>query len=379
MVYDYLIVGAGLSGTMLARNLAESDFKILLLEKNNHIDGCCYDETDAQGIVVHRYGAHIVHTNFKDVWQFLSRFTKWRDYEHEVLCCVDGSYIPIPFNFHSLIKVFNGRALPIQDMLIQKYRWKTKISILDLMNSKETLLKDVGDYIYQKIFKNYTIKQWGMEPYEISTEVIRRVPVYTDYDNRYFTDTYQGIPQDGYTPMTQAMLLHPNIELRLQTSFESVCVFEDGKITLQGRPFDGMLIYTGPLDKLFQYKFGYLPYRSLKFEFESLKTDHYQPKAVINYPNDYDYTRIIEFKHLTGQQCRGTAICREYPQAFEPTVNEPFYSLMTTRSRQAYDAYATEAKRFDNLILAGRLADFRYYDMDDAVNNALDLAGTLTS
>ncbi len=379
MCYDYLIVGAGLSGSVFARMLAQANQKVLILEKRDHIGGNCFDRVDSAGVMIQQYGAHIFHTDFEDVWEYLSRFTHWRNYQHEVLCYVDGEYIPIPFNFHSLDAAFDGKASTIQDLLVREYGKKVKLSVLDILDSHEPLLRGLGNYVYEKIFKNYTLKQWGVKPNEISPDVIARVPVYTDHDNRYFTDAYQGIPLEGYTAMIRALLSHPNIKLRLNTPFESMCEFKDGKISLEGRCFGGTLIYTGPTDTLFGYKFGRLPYRSLRFEFKTHQTEYYQRKAVINYPNDHAYTRIIEAKYLTGQQCPNTTICREYPQPYQPQENEPYYPLSTVESRNAYKLYAAEAAQFDNLILAGRLAEFRYYDMDDAVKNALDASRKLIS
>jgi UDP-galactopyranose mutase len=322
--------------------------------------------------MTHPYGAHIFHTDFENVWNYLSRFTKWRKYEHEVLAFVDGDYIPIPFNFNSLEKVFKENSSSLKESFIQKYGLKAKISILEIINEDTEDLRRVGSYIYEKIFKNYTMKQWGLKPDEISPDVISRVPVYTDYDNRYFTDAYQGIPKDGYAAMFKNILSHSNIEVNLNTSFESICEFEDGKIFLDGTRFNGILIYTGQVDTLLKYTFDQLPYRSLRFEFETLDRDYYQERAVINYPNDYAYTRIVESKHMTGQKCPNTTICREYPQVHISQENEPYYPISTPDSLEQYELYAAEAAQYDNLVLAGRLAEYRYYDMDDAVNNALE-------
>lgn len=377
MRYDYVVVGAGLSGAVLARNLAEHGKKIVLFEKRNHIGGNCFDTVDPAGVMVQRYGAHIFHTDFEDVWDFLSRFTQWREYVHEVLCYVDDNYLPVPFNFNSVEKVFASEADSIKAAFVQKYGTQAKISVLEIVNEEHPALRMVADFVYEKIFKNYTIKQWGLKPDDISPDIISRVPVHTNYDNRYFTDAYQAIPQDGYTAMIGNMLSHPNIEVNLNTPFGSLCRFEEGKITINGDRFSGKLIYTGQTDTLFKYKYGYLPYRSLKFDFETLNQPCYQSRAVINFPNEHAYTRIIESKHLTGQECSNTTICREYPQSYLPRKNEPYYPVSTSESRQQYELYAAEAKKYDNLVLAGRLAEYRYYDMDDAVKNALETAGNL--
>jgi UDP-galactopyranose mutase len=377
MLYDYLIVGAGLSGSVIARVLAEAGGKTLLCEKRRHIGGNCFDVIDPAGVRIQPYGAHIFHTDHEEVWRFLSRFTQWRPYQHEVLSYIDGRYIPVPFNFHSLEAAFDGRAPEIQDLLIRKYGSKAKVSILTLLDDNEPLLRELSSYIYDKQFKNYTLKQWGLSPRELSPEVVARVPVYIDYDNRYFTDACQGIPQEGYTAMIQSLLSHPNIEVKLNTPFDSIGRFTNGQITLNGRPFHGKLIYTGPADALFGYQFGPLPYRSLRFEFETLSRAFYQARAVVNYPNDHAFTRIIEFKHMTGQVCPNTTIGREYPEPFDSRNNEPFYPLKTDASERQYRQYAARAEAYDNLVLAGRLAEFRYYDMDDAVGNALQTARKL--
>ncbi len=377
MKYDYIVVGAGLSGVVLARSLAESGKRILLLEKRNHIGGNCYDVVDSAGVMIHRYGAHIFHTDCEEVWNYLLRFTRWRKYVHEVLCCVDDNYFPIPFNFNSLKKVFAKDAPSIKEILIQKYGTKTKIPVLEIVNEQHPALKRVAKFVYEKIFKNYTIKQWGLKPEDISADIVSRVPVYTDYDNRYFTDTYQAVPKNGYTAMIKKMLSHPAIEVKLNTPFDSLCRFDEGKITIDSERFSGKLVYTGQTDALFKYKYGYLPYRSLKFDFKTLNQDYYQSKAVINFPNEHAYTRIIESKHITGQKCSNTTICWEYPQAYISGKNEPYYPISTNESQERYRLYAAEAKKCDNLILSGRLAEYKYYNMDDAVKNALEVARNL--
>ncbi|HOL30525.1 MAG TPA: UDP-galactopyranose mutase [Anaerohalosphaeraceae bacterium] len=377
MNYDYLIVGAGLSGAVFAQTLAQAGHKVLILEKRSHIGGNCFDCVDTAGVMIHRYGAHIFHTEFEDVWQYLSGFTRWRPYSHRVVCFVEGRYIPIPFNYYSLQEAFDGKAAAIQCLLEQKYGRQTKLSVLDILHSQEPMLGNLAVYIYDKIFKNYTAKQWGIRVDEISPDVIARVPIYTDYDNRYFTDTYQAVPADGYTAMIQALLSDPHIELRLNTPFESVCQFTDGIIRLDGQRFNGILIYTGRPDALFGYRFGLLPYRSVHFEFETFAQSYYQHAPVINYPNDYNYTRIVEFKYLTGQKCPNTTICREYPRPCQTQADEPYYPILTPASVRLYQLYAEQARQYDNLILAGRLGRFQYVDMDDAVKNALDAARTL--
>ncbi|MHC4843871.1 MAG: UDP-galactopyranose mutase [Planctomycetota bacterium] len=372
MAYDYIVVGAGFSGAVFARTLAESGKNILLLEERGHIGGNSFDMINSSGVIIHPYGAHIFHTDFENAWNYLSRFTKWRKYEHEVLAFVDGDYIPIPFNFNSLEKVFKEDSSSLKESFIQKYGLKSKISILEIIKEDSEDLRLVGSYIYEKIFKNYTMKQWGLKPDEISPDVISRVPVYTGYDNRYFTDTYQGIPKDGYATMFKNILSHPKIEVHLNTSFNSIGEFKKGKILLDGTRFNGILIYTGQVDILLKYKFGQLPYRSLRLEFETLDQNYYQQRAVINYPNDYEYTRIIESKHITNQKCCNTTICREYPQPHVSKENEPYYPISTSDSTEQYELYAAEAAQYDNLLLAGRLAEYKYYDMDDAINNALE-------
>ena len=377
MSYNYLVVGAGLTGAVFAQILAEAGQKVLVLEQRDHIGGNCFDIIDSTGVMTHKYGAHIFHTDCEDVWNYLSRFTEWREYAHEVLAFVDNDFIPIPFNFNTLLQVFPEIAPFVKEKFVKAYGLKRKISILDLLEQQDPDLRNIGTYVYDKIFKNYTYKQWGLKPDQISPDVIARVPIYTDHDNRYFTDTYQGIPETGYTVMIETMLSNPNIELQLNTSFEEICKFKNGKILLNNRYFAGKLIYTGPTDMLFQYEFDHLPYRSLRFEFESLEQIFYQPKAVVNYPNDHEFTRIVEAKHMTGQDCSTTTICREYPQAHLPRKNEPYYPLFTDDSKRQFEQYSHLADKYHNLILAGRLAEYRYYDMDDAVKNALEKARKL--
>jgi UDP-galactopyranose mutase len=292
---------------------------------------------------------------------------------------VDGQKIPIPFNLNSLNMVFpRSLAASLERKLIDKYGFDVKIPILDLIKEEDQELKYLADYIYKKVFVNYTSKQWGCSPDEISPEVTARVPVFISRDDRYFQDSYQAIPKQGYTQLFSNMLNHENIKIMLNTDCKDVLSFDSdsGEVNLFGQPFSGDFIYTGMIDELFDWKFGELPYRSLQFEFEHLKQDFYQQATTENYPDNYDFTRITEFKRMSGQEIQGTTIVREYPQDYDRTdegKNTPYYPVLNDDNGQRYNQYFELSQKFNNLTLVGRLAEYRYYDMDDIVARSLEV------
>lgn len=377
MKYDYVVVGAGFAGATIAERIASQlNKKVLVIEKRNHIGGNCFDYKDKNGIIVHKYGPHIFHTNYKDVFDYLSNFTEWRMYYHEVLAFVDGKKIPIPFNFNSLYMAFSESiAKRIEGKLLSKYQYNSKVPILELKQENDKDLKSLADYIYEKIFLNYTIKQWGMKPEEIAPEVTARVPVFIGKANRYFQDKYQAVPKEGYAQIFERMLSSPNIEVTLNTDFKEMINldFKDKKIFLSGQEFKGRVIFTGMIDELFEYKFGELPYRSLDLEFETLKTEYFQEIATVNYPNDNDFTRITEFKHIHPINTSRTVILKEYPKKCVVGKDIPYYPIFTKGNQEKYNKYKELTKGFENLILIGRLAEFRYYDMDDILKRAMEL------
>lgn len=377
-MYDCIIVGAGIAGATVARKLAEeSNKKVLVLERRNHIGGNCYDKPDDHGILIHEYGPHIFHTGDEGVREFLSRFTKWYDFGHEVVAKVGDQLIPVPFNLNTLHMVYDKeKAERLEKKLIEEYGLDSRVPIMKLRESTDADVREIADYVYKNVFLYYTMKQWGQTPEEISPEVTGRVPVVISYDNRYFKDKYQSVPVDGFTPMFAAMLDHPNIEVRTGVDCSDVLDFEDGKIYFEKAEFTGDLVYTGALDELFDCKFGRLPYRSLNFQFEHLAQDSFQDHSVVNYTVSEDFTRITEFKFLTGQKdTDGTTIVREYPFAYTGAEGEiPYYAILNAENEALYEKYRLLTEDFDKFHLLGRLAEYKYYNIDAMCRKAMELA-----
>lgn len=374
-MWDFVIIGAGLAGSVLAERIASQlNKKVLIVEKRHHVGGNCYDSYDPNGILVHNYGPHIFHTKIAKVWDYLSQFTRWNEYQHRVLGFVDGQKIPIPFNLNSLYIIFpNLVAKKLEEKLIMYFGYNKKIPILKLRQIEDTELNFLADYVYEKIFLNYTFKQWGVKPEELDPYVTGRVPIYISRDNRYFQDRFQGIPVDGYTTLFQKMLEHPNINILLKTDFKEILNIDLdlSKIVLMGKEFNGKIIYTGPIDYFFDYKYGKLPYRSLHFDFHNINAEFFQEVGTVNYPNDYHFTRITEFKFMTSQKSPTTTIVKEYPQKYIPGVNIPYYPIKNTNNQQLYRLYKSETNRLPNVFFVGRLAEYQYYDMDAVVSKAL--------
>ena len=376
-MYDTIIVGSGCAGATVARKFADAGKKVLVLERRGHIAGNCYDEKDKIGVMIHRYGPHIFHTNNKEVVDFLSRFTKWHKYEHEVLARVNGEYIPVPFNLNTLYMVYDEkRAAEIEKKLIDTYGECNKVPIMKLRENNDADIREVAEYVYNNIFLKYTMKQWGQTPSEVDQSVTARVPVVISYDNRYFHDTYQMMPEDGFTAMFKNMLDSDNIEVRLNTDAKEILQIKDNKIYFEGQEYTGQVFYTGQTDELFDYEYGHLPYRSLNFEFESYDNmEYYQPKAVINYTVDEDYTRITEFKHLLGQRLDGTTIIKEYSVPYEGKKEQiPYYSIINEENLNKYRMYKERADKITNLHLVGRLAEYKYYNIDAIIARALEVS-----
>lgn len=361
MRYEYVIVGAGLAGLTMAERIAnELGKKVLVIEKRSHIGGNIYDSYNEDGILIHNYGPHIFHTNDKEVYDYLSKFTKWNDFWHRVLTYVDGNLIPMPITLETINKLYNTNftADEMEDFLKKK-----AVSIPEIKTSKDVALSKVGEEIYAKFFENYTKKQWGLDPALIDTSVISRIPVRFNRDTRYFTNKYQGMPKYGYTKMCEAMVANPNIKLLLNTDYKEV---------IQDLEYD-TLIYTGPTDYYYDYEFGKMAYRSIDFVFETHDVAEYQEAPVVNYPNDYDFTRITEFKKLTGQKHEKTTILKEFPKS----EGEPYYPFPTKEYKEQFAKYAEKMKQETNVYFIGRLAEYRYYDMDAVVRSALNLFETL--
>jgi len=362
-----LIVGAGLTGIVLAERFAADGRQVLIIDKRTHIGGNCYDFKDKNGILVKKYGPHIFHTDYEDVWDHLSKFTEWVPYRHEVVSFVDGNFIPMPFNLNTLYKAFPADvANSLEKKLIDCFGFGQKIPILELRDSKEKEIKDLANFIYEKMFLNYTRKQWGLKLEDIDPAVSGRVPIVIRRDNSYFPDKYQGIPGQGYTKMFKKMLKNKNIQVSLNTDYKKV----------KNKLKYSTLFYTGPIDEFFGYKFGRLEYRRLKIKFKTLKQEEYQPRAVVNYPNDFDFTRVTEFKKFLGQKNKKTTIGFEYPGEKGFMV----WPVLTEKNKEIFQKYWQEAEKLKekNVFFIGRLAEYKYYDMDDIVKNSLDLYNKIT-
>ncbi len=354
-MFDYLIVGAGFAGSVIAERLAsQSGKKVLICDRRNHIGGNAYDHYNDAGILVHRYGPHIFHTNSRDVFDYLSNFTAWRPYEHRVLASVDGLLLPIPINLDTINKLYGLKltAFQVEEFFASVAEQKDYIR-----TSEDVVVSKVGRELYEKFFRNYTRKQWGMDPSELDKSVTARVPTRTNRDDRYFTDTYQAMPLHGFTRMFENMLTHPNIKVMLNVDYREI-----QKVI----PYRE-IVYTGPVDEFFDYRFGKLPYRSLEFKHETHDKPLFQSAPVINYPNEHAYTRVTEFKYLTGQEHLKTSIVYELPQA----EGDPYYPVPRPENAEIYKKYKAIADATPNVHFVGRLATYKYYNMDQVVAQAL--------
>jgi UDP-galactopyranose mutase len=356
-MFDYLVVGAGFAGSVIAERLAAgSNKKVLVVESRHHIGGNTYDHYNDDGILVHKYGPHIFHTNSKEVYDYLSRFTAWRPYEHRVLASVDGMLVPIPINLNTINQLYGMHlsSPEVEAFLASRAEKKDRI-----ITSEDVVISKVGKELYEKFFKEYTRKQWGLDPSELDASVAARIPTRNNCDNRYFTDRFQSMPLHGYTRLFENMLSHPNIKVMLGTDYKDI----EGEI-----PFKKM-IYTGPIDYFFDYCYGKLPYRSIEFRFETLEMDHYQPTGTVNYPNEHPYTRVTEFRYLTGQKHAKTTVVFEYPQP----EGDPYYPVPRPENAELYKKYHLLANASPNVFFTGRLATYKYYNMDQVVAQSLTL------
>ena len=354
-MFDYLIVGAGFAGSVLAERLAsQAGAKVLICDKRPHIGGNAYDHHDDRGLLVHKYGPHIFHTSSARVFEYLSLFTQWRPYEHRVLASVDGKLLPFPINVDTVNRLY-GLSLTPDDAAA--YFAMLAEPIKHARTSEEAVVGKIGRELYTKFFRNYTRKQWGLDPSELDAAVAARVPARTNHDDRYFTDEYQSMPRHGYTRLFENMLDHRNISIELNSDYRDVAREIDYR----------ELIYTGPIDSFFDFRYGKLPYRSIDFKFETHARRQFQPAAVINYPNDHAYTRITEFKYLTGQSHHETSIVYEFPTA----DGDPYYPIPRPENAELYQKYKTLADVAANVRFVGRLATYRYYNMDQVVGQSL--------
>lgn len=361
-MFDYLIVGAGFAGSVLAERLAcGSNQKVLIIDRRPHIGGNAYDCYDDAGILIHKYGPHIFHTNSREVFEYLSRFTKWRPYQHRVLASVDGQLVPIPINLDTINKLY---GLNLSSFEVEKFFDSVAEPCEQIRTSEDVVVSKVGRELYEKFFRNYTRKQWGMDPSELDASVTSRVPTRTNRDDRYFTDSFQAMPLHGYTRMFERMLNHTNIKIMLNTDYHDI---EDVI------PFREM-IYTGPVDEFFDFRYGKLPYRSLRFQHETLHTPVLQPVAVVNYPNEQPWTRITEYKHLTGQEHPKTSVTYEFPC----DDGDPYYPVPRPENAELYRQYKALADETPAVHFVGRLATYKYYNMDQVVAQALTTYAKIT-
>jgi UDP-galactopyranose mutase len=356
-MFDFLVIGAGFAGAVIAERLAsQCDKKVLIIDKRNHIGGNTFDFYNKDGILVHKYGPHIFHTNSKDVFEYLGQFTGWRPYEHRVLASVDGMLVPIPINLNTINTLY-GLNLSSSD--VEGFLQSKAIAKEPVVTSEDVVLGKIGKELYEKFFKGYTRKQWALDPSELDASVAARIPTRSNRDNRYFCDTYQAMPLHGYTRLFEKMLSHPNIKVMLNTDYKEI----EGLI-----PFRKM-VYTGPIDYYFDYCYGKLPYRSIDFKFETIEAECFQSTGTINYPNEHLYTRVTEFKYLTGQKHPKTTVVYEYPTA----EGDPYYPVPRPENAEVYLKYKALADKCTNTFFTGRLATYKYYNMDQVVAQSLTL------
>jgi UDP-galactopyranose mutase len=362
-MFDYLIVGAGFAGAVMAERLASCENKkVLLVESRHHIGGNTYDYYNDEGILVHKYGPHIFHTNSREVYDYLGQFTAWRPYEHRVLASVDGMLVPIPINLNTINQLY---GLQLSSSEVADFLQARAVEKIRIVTSEDVVISKVGKELYTKFFKGYTRKQWGLDPSELDASVAARIPVRHNRDDRYFTDTYQAMPLFGYTRMFENMLSHPNIKVMLGTDYKEI----EKEI-----PYDKM-IYTGPVDYYFDYCYGKLPYRSIDFKFQTMETPCFQRVGTINYPNEHPYTRVTEFKYLTGQQHNKTTVVYEFPQE----EGDPYYPVPRPENAELYKKYQLLANTLPKVFFTGRLATYKYYNMDQVVAQSLALYKKISS
>ncbi len=355
-MFDYLIVGAGFAGSVLAERLASEGMKVLIIDQRNHIGGNAYDCYNDDGILIHKYGPHIFHTNSREVFDYLGNFTEWRTYEHHVLGSVDGQLVPIPINLNTINKLY---GLNLCSDEVEDFFAKRAVPVDRVKTSEDVVISKVGKELYEKFFRGYTRKMWDLDPSELDASVTARVPTRTNKDGRYFTDTYQAMPLHGYTKMFEKMLSHPNIKIMLNVDYKEI------KEVIPHRN----LIYTGPIDSYFNYCYGKLPYRSLEFKFETVDAEYFQPTGTVNYPNDQPYTRITDFKYVTGQKHPRTAIVYEFPKA----EGDPYYPVPRPENAELYKKYQSLGEAQPNVYFTGRLGTYKYYNMDQVVAQSLTL------
>lgn len=372
---EHIVIGCGLTGTVIARHLAEKGEKVVIWERRNHIGGNMYDYIDENGICVHKYGPHVFHTYQKELMEYMMRFGTWVDFP--ITCRVEmlGKVTPSPFNYQTIDDYYEkDKATQIKRELEKEFPSRDKVTILEMLNSSNSIVREYADFLFEHDYSLYTAKQWGIDPSKVDPSVLARVPVLLSYKDGYFDDTYQKVPIDGYTAWFKDMLNHKNIEVELSCNALDHIEIQNNNIYLDGQRYDGKLYYTGPIDELLHCKYGSLPYRSLKFEWKTEQCKRYQDGALVAHPEASGFTRITEYSHFPQKSLKGvTSLAYEYPLAYqEGKKNEPYYPVNNTKSVELYAKYFEELKSIDNLVLCGRLADYKYYNMDQCLKRALD-------
>lgn len=374
----YIIVGAGLTGAVIARHLAEKGNEVTVVDRRSHIAGNIYDCKNEDGLLVQKYGPHIFHTNNSRVYEYIKKYGEWDDFYLECMVFMNGKFTPSPFNFQTIDDYFsNEKALEIKEHIKKRYGDAEKTTIVEMLGSDDAIIKEYAQFLYDNDYSLYTAKQWGISPKEIDVSVLKRVPVLFSYKTGYFSDKYQCMPKKGFTDFISNILNHKNIILRLNTDALKMLSIVDGQLLINNERTETTVIYTGAADELLKCKYGVLPYRSLKFEYKTVLSDSYQTAPVVAYPQADGYTRITEYSKLPPQKTNGkTVIALEYPQPYTDGT-EPYYPIPTEKSRNLYGQYKTELSKIPNLILCGRLGDFKYYNMDQAIERAFEICDAL--
>ncbi len=358
---DVLVVGAGFAGAVIAERLASAGREVLVIDRRDHLTGNAYDHPDSHGVLVHRYGPHLFHTNSDAVFEYLSRFTEWRPYEHHVLASLDGRLYPLPINQQTINQLY---GLNLDEAGVERFLAGVREQRSPVLTSEDVVLNAVGRDLCDKIFRGYTRKQWGLELADLSSSVLARIPTRTNRDDRYFTDKHQAMPAEGYTRLFERLFVHPRI--RVETGVDFTTIRESIRPQLT--------VFTGRIDEYFGFRLGRLPYRSIRFEHQHLAgVEQFQPAATVNFPNDHEYTRITEFKQITGQRHTGTSIVKEFPT----DEGDPYYPVPRPANQELYQRYRELAVSETNVVFVGRLAQYRYYNMDQAAAAALKTAAEI--
>lgn len=372
MKFDCLVIGAGIVGSVIARQLAECGLKVSIIEKREQVAGNLYDKIDSHGIRVQVYGPHIFHTNNSEVWNYINKFSSWIPFDLVCGSKIDGHFVKTSFDLTCIDIFFPEKAKKIKEALLNNYPGLKSVSILELLNSKNPYIHEFAQFLYDKDYAPYTAKQWGIKIEELDPQIFKRVPVLLTDGSRYFLDKYQALPEKGYTLFVKNILDHRNISISTGTDSSKFLKFENGKVLYNNKEVSFPIFYTGPIDQLFSYRFGHLPYRSLHFEWKFLDTESFQPMPVVAYPLEKGYTRITEYKKLPVQRVYGTSIALEFPLQYPANNSEPYYPVLTENSRSLYSRYKDFLCAYENIYCCGRLAEFKYYNMDDAILSALN-------